>query len=340
MINSNIVLILTVILNLIMVLKFSKIKFFYTNIDKPDKIRKFHSKPTPLAGGQIIFLNILLYGILLNLFDNLLKEDIFFKDLIAFNSFLIICFSIFLLGFLDDKFNFKANTKFLILILIILLSLFLENDLLLKNIEFSFINENFILGKTKFFFTIFCILVFINAFNMFDGINLQSSFYSLFIFFCILSFFSNSVLIKILIISLVGFSYLNYRNKTFLGDSGSLLLAFIISYFFIKLYNLNYVKFADEIVLYMLIPGLDLIRLFIFRIIKKKSPLRSDRNHLHHLLLNKFSLNKTLVLILLLISFPIFLNYLNVNNLYTILITIFIYTALISCLYRKDSTFL
>ena len=139
---------------------------------------------------------------------------------------------------------------------------------------------------------------------------------------------------------MVGFSYLNYRNKTFLGDSGSLLLAFIISYFFIKLYNLNYVKFADEIVLYMLIPGLDLIRLFIFRIIKKKSPLRSDRNHLHHLLLNKFSLNKTLVLILLLISFPIFLNYLNVNNLYTILITIFIYTALISCLYRKDSTFL
>ena len=74
---------------------------------------------------------------------------------------------------------------------------------------------------------------------MFDGINLQSSFYSLFIFLNIMFFFSNSLLINILIISLIGFSYLNFKNKTFLGDSGSLILAFIISYFFISLYNLT-----------------------------------------------------------------------------------------------------
>ena len=79
---------------------------------------------------------------------------------------------------------------------------------------------------------------------MFDGINLQSSLYSLFIFFNIM-FYTNSLLVNILVITLICFSYLNFKNKTFLGDSGSLLLAFVISYFFINLYNLNYITYAD-----------------------------------------------------------------------------------------------
>ena len=144
------------------------------------------------------------------------------------------------------------------------------------------------------------------------------------------------MLIKILLVSLICFSYLNFRNKSFLGDSGTLLLAFIISYFFIILYNFNYIEFVDEVVLYMLIPGLDLARLFIFRILKKKNPLSSDRQHLHHLLLSKYSLSKTLIIILFLISFPIILNYFTLNNVYTILLSFSIYTALITFLYVKN----
>ncbi len=161
---------------------------------------------------------------------------------------------------------------------------------------------------------------------MFDGINLQSSSYSLLIFFNIL-FFYDSLLIKILVIALLAFSYLNLKNKTFLGDSGSLLLAFIISYFFIKLYNFDYIEFADQVCLYMLIPGLDLTRLFIIRIYNKKNPLSSDRQHLHHLLISKFSLIKTLTIILFLISFPIILYNFNINNIYVFLLTSLIYFA-------------
>ena len=124
----------------------------------------------------------------------------------------------------------------------------------------------------------------------------------------------NSLIISLLIISLIGFSYLNFKNKSFLGDSGSLLLAFIISYFFIKLYNLGYIKYADQIVIYMLIPGLDLIRLFIFRILKKRNPLSPDRLHLHHILIKKFSLPITLLIIIFLIIFPVILDYSNLNN--------------------------
>ena len=139
----------------------------------------------------------------------------------------------------------------------------------------------------------FCFLVFLNAFNMFDGINLQSSSYSIFIFLCILFFYTNTLLIKILLISfLVSFSYLNYKNKAFLGDSGSLLIAYIISYIFIKLYNLGFINHADKVVIYMIIPGLDLMRLFITRILKKKSTQSRQTSFTPHFNFKIFSKQK------------------------------------------------
>ncbi len=336
MIFTNLILSFFIILNLLLIFNFSKIKFFHSNIDKPDKVRKFHSKPTALAGGQIVFLNILVYFIILNLFESILEDEFFFHNVESFNYFIIISSSLFLLGFFDDKYNIKANSKFLISFILISILLLMDNSLLINNIRFSFLDKNFVLDDINYFFTIFCFLVFINAFNMFDGINLQSSIYSLFIFFCISIFFLDSILTKILIISLLGFSYLNLKNYAFLGDSGSLLISFIIGYFFIKLYNLNYIEFADDITLFMLIPGLDLIRLFILRILKKRNPLSSDRNHLHHLLIKKYSLNKSLFIISFLISLPIILSYSYLNNIYVILISTFIYTAFLISLQRKN----
>ena len=335
MIISNFILILFILVNLTLVILFSKINLFHYNIDKPDKKRKFHSRPTPLAGGQIIFFNICIYWIInntTNFFDN---QEIFFENIRSFNYFMIASTSIFFLGFIDDRLNLKANLKFLILFLIILFLLLIDENLIINNIKFSFHEKNFFLDRFAIIFSIFCLLVFINAFNMFDGINLQSSSYSLIIFFSILFFYSNSLFIKILIISLIGFSYLNFKNKTFLGDSGSLLLSFIIGYIFIKFYNSNVIEYTDKIVIYMLIPGLDLIRLFIIRILNKKNPLSSDRNHLHHLLLKKFFFKKTLFLIILLVSFPILLDLLLINNIFNILITIIAYSLLITYTSKK-----
>ena len=170
---------------------------------------------------------------------------------------------------------------------------------------------------------------------MFDGINLQSSIYSLIILFCILFFYSFSFLISVIIISLIGFSYINFKNRSFLGDSGTLLLAFIISFTFIKLYNLEFINHADKIVIYMLIPGLDLIRLFIFRILRKKNPLSPDRLHLHHILINKFSLFKTLSIIIFLVTFPIILNYFDLNTIFIIAITTLIYFFIVGVYYQK-----
>ena len=91
---------------------------------------------------------------------------------------------------------------------------------------------------------------------MFDGINLQSSSYSLIILISILVIYKFNLFILVLIIYFLFFSYLNVNNKSFLGDNGSLLVSFIIGFIFIKLYNGKILNFSDEVVLFMLLPVL------------------------------------------------------------------------------------
>ena len=55
----------------------------------------------------------------------------------------------------------------------------------------------------------------------------------------------------------------------------------------------------------MLVPGIDLIRLFFKRLFLKRNPLSSDRFHLHHLLLLKYSFEKTILILIALILIPI-----------------------------------
>ena len=86
----------------------------------------------------------------------------------------------------------------------------------------------------------------------------------------------------------------------------------------------------------MLIPGIDLIRLFILRILKKRNPLSSDKLHLHHILLKYFSQYQTLLIILFFISTPIILDYLNINNIITVSVTIILYFCLLTVIKIKE----
>ena len=102
-----------------------------------------------------------------------------------------------------------------------------------------------------------------------------------------------------------------------MGDGGTYALGFLIGVFAIKLYNFNYFQTVDEIVLLMIIPGIDLMRLFCQRIIKhKRSPFSADRKHLHHLLSDKFGWLKTFFIMNSLIVIPFF-NWRNFFNSFT-----------------------
>ena len=91
--------------NLFLIINFKKIKFLNIIVDRPDKVRKFHQKPTALAGGIILIINIFFYFIFLNFNKNLLSDEIIFETLNEMNIFICSCFLIFLLGIIDDKIN-------------------------------------------------------------------------------------------------------------------------------------------------------------------------------------------------------------------------------------------
>jgi UDP-N-acetylmuramyl pentapeptide phosphotransferase/UDP-N-acetylglucosamine-1-phosphate transferase len=265
--------------------------FFKKNIniiDLPDKKRKLHKIPVPLLGGIFLFINLFLL-LIISLFDNQILYDFFYlkekKDIIIFFS---SCLFLFILGLLDDKFGINPYLRFTIF-LIIFLVITQEQNLRIEYVQLSFLKDVIDLSYFSHFFTILCFLLFINAFNFFDGINLQSGIYSLILSIIICIINNNLFFFYILQIFLIIFLYLNYKNKTFLGDSGTYLLSFIFAYYFIKFYNDRYIIYADEIAVLMLIPGLDLFRLFFARIINKKNPFFPDKNHIHHLLLKKFN---------------------------------------------------
>jgi UDP-GlcNAc:undecaprenyl-phosphate GlcNAc-1-phosphate transferase len=90
----------------------------------------------------------------------------------------------------------------------------------------------------------------------------------------------------------------------FLGDSGTMLLSFILSYFFIKSANVSGILYSDEIFLIMMIPGFELLRLAITRILKKKHPFKPDNNHIHHYMMDRFSFLKSFIIIQLLLIMP------------------------------------
>ncbi len=334
---ENIFISLIILFNFLLVFFFDKIKLFHINLDNPDGKRKLHKKPIPLGGGIIIFLNLILYCLFIFQNPNILLNEIIFKDYKDLTLFFITFSFIFSLGFIDDKLNISASKKFLFLSIIIIPILYFDNTLGIKIIKFSFLQKEFYLSFfSTLLFSCFCFLVFLNAFNMFDGINLQSSNYSIIIFLSILIFYSYLLILKIILIAILAHAFLNFNNKSFLGDSGSLIIAFVIGYFFIKLYNLELINYTDEVVIYMLLPGIDLIRLFFKRIYLKRNPLSSDRFHLHHLLLSKYSYKKTIIILTLLILLPIIMNYFGLNKLFIIIFFIFIYFFLLIFIKSKN----
>ena len=270
------------------------ILFFYSLIQKKLDIydypseNKIHDKKVPLLGGLIFLVNIIIYLVFFIFFQNKFSLSIFgFSS--NMNDFVFIASIVFLffLGLIDDKKNLSASVRLILLIAIVSLNLFLNPELNINYIKLSFLN-NFSIESYSFFWTLICFLLFINAFNFFDGINLQSSGL---IFAICLFFFIKNVFVEFFIVIMIAnilFSYLNYKSRTFLGNSGSFFLPFLFSGLFISAYNNDASINADEIVILMLIPGIDLMRLFFLRLLKKISPFQGDRNHIHHLLLKKY----------------------------------------------------
>jgi len=336
LINLNLYVIIFIILNLIIYFCFDYINSIINIYDEIGDDRKIHKKRTPLLGGFIILINTSLFLFLINFETKFNSQfNLNLQYTIIFTMMFLLHF---ILGAYDDKFDLKASYKLFFITIIISLSIFYIDVIAIKEIRLSFYDPVINLNYLSYFFSIFCYLIFLNAYNMYDGINLQNGIYAIAIF---LYFILNNIELFfscVLILALINFLILNYRNQTFMGDSGTMLISIIVSTITIYNYNLNKIVYADEIFLLMIIPGLEIIRLFALRLIEGNSPFKPDRNHLHHLLIKEYSLIKSNAVLFFLSFSPLILS-IFISNLISIFYGITLYLSMIIYLKVKNKKY-
>ena len=256
------------------------------------------SNKTPIIGGLGIYLFFLIKFIYLLLFEEKLPIQ---------NILIIVTISlIFLVGIIDDikNLNYKIRLSSIFIILIIFFNL--DDNFLIKHLYFETLNLTFYVGNASYIITPLFIILFLNSMNMADGINGNSGliFLTYFIIFYIMGN-ENIESLLLILIPIIIFLIFNMNNKLYLGDSGVYLLSAIISFYIIKEYSFNSAEFScEKIFLVLMLPGVDMFRLFCVRIFNKKNPFKGDLNHFHHLLIYKFNITKSLIITILIIVWP------------------------------------
>lgn len=269
--------------------------------DLPNE-RKLNKRPIPNLGGVALF-----FGITMALLIAIQKNV--FSDFRYVLTGMIILFFI---GIKDDILVISARKKFIAQLVSALIIVVLGN-IRVTNLHgvfgFHQINDEF-----SILISILAIVSIINALNLIDGIDglaaalgiVVSVFFG-FIFYS-LKHFNYSILSFAITGSLLPFFFYNVfgqKNKIFMGDTGSLILGLLFSVFVIK-FNEFTLTATDELrsfspvlsLAVISIPLFDMIRLFVVRILQKKSPFSPDINHIHHkiLKLNFSHLKSTLLL--------------------------------------------
>ena len=325
-------------INLLIFLNFQRLSKIINIYDLPDKKLKLHKKKMPILGGVILLINfipLIFYQIFF--LGDILSVNINQLSLIEINSTLILILGYFFLGLFDDKFNLSPNKKLFFSLIISFFIIFLNEQLLIKMISLSFFKNKVFFENTSFLFSIFCILVLVNALNFYDGINGQSCLI-FFVFFSYLFFKSDLNYFYLLIIYPIFFIFLlNIYNKIFLGDSGVYFLSIILSVCLIYEHNIQEnIIYADEIFLLLLLPGIDLLRLTFLRILSNHNAFKGDRNHIHHLINKHTSLKNTNIILFFLSITPITLNlYFKLDFFQAFLVFLILYSFIIFFLKKK-----
>ena len=268
----------------------SAISYKLNLLDIPNK-RKMHLKPTAYTGGLALCF-IYIFAIFLFNFHNQ-KLDLI----------LSIAFLIGVVGFIDDKYSLNVGGKLSLQIIPIIYLILLENFNLNQIGDYDYFKLE--LNSFSVPFTLLSVMFLINSFNYFDGLDGTLSFVTIsvlgILFFLVPNekthLFLITILLPILIFLCFNFSIFKLP-KLFFGDSGSLLLGFIISFTVIYLANQKIVHpillaFSISIFVY------EFLSINLIRIINKKKIFDAGRDHLHHILLKK---NKSLFLTNFLIS--------------------------------------
>lgn len=262
--------------------------------DEPSEERKIHIYKTPNLGGVGIYCAFLFAVALVIPVRSANGASL----LPYFNNLVAASLIIFAIGLKDDLVGLGPTKKFLAQIAAAGIVAFL-GDIRLTSFHGLFgIDE--ISYPLSILITVLMYIFIYNAFNLIDGIDglagslgLLAS-VSFAIFFYMMSDWGDCLLAIAFSGCLIGFLYYNVSPaKTFMGDTGSLFVGFLLSIFCVRFIEINKAgaplafKAAPAIALsVIIIPVVDTIRVFLFRIVRGRSPFVADSNHLHHRFIN------------------------------------------------------
>jgi len=267
--------------------------------------RSSHSQPVPSFGGVTFFIILII--------SLSIAEQFFLTSRAVYliPSTLIIFFT----GLKDDMTGISAWNK--------IFMQFIATTMLFASPDFQITNLHGFLGISEIPHWIciplsFLVVVFyINAYNLIDGIDglassLGAMFFTFFaiVYYCLSDYMMMTVCLS-MVASFIAFLRFNVSKdkRIFLGDTGSLLIGFLVAAIVINILSKDYqeglkMTFISNLPLIIIsalyIPVFDSIRVFIIRIQNRQNPFAPDRTHVHHVLLDyyQFSHRKTSFIIL------------------------------------------
>ena len=254
--------------------------------DMPDK-RKEHNTPIPTMGGLASGAGMAIACLFWFRFTNDTFIIVFF-----FSAAVLLA-----VGVMDDMKNMPARYKLVIQASVALLIAFSGVRITSFN---GLLGIHDLTISAQYTITVLAITGITNAFNLIDGIDGLAgglgfmSLVTLGLFLTLCKDSNTAIVAFALSGGLLGFLYYNFNPaKIFMGDTGSLVLGFVISVLCVKLININtetffpVIRHAPVFVMSIVaIPVFDTVRVFTIRIWQGRSPFSPDKNHIHHLLTN------------------------------------------------------
>ncbi len=246
-------------------------------VDIPNE-RSMHTTLQPRGAGIGVFLAVAIV-------------DTYFDYSLLSDHLLTCCaiFIVFVTGALDDHHDTSPNTKLFVVaiaaVLVYFDGIYVDTLGVLFGMEIT-------LGWLALPFTVFAIVGFTNALNLVDGLDGLAGSISIIIFGALLSIgYANDDAYMMLtsgsfIAGLLALMIYNWNPATvFMGDSGSLILGFVIALLVIK----AAIYIEPVTVLFILaVPLMDTIIVMVRRKRQGKSIFKADKTHLHHILFNFF----------------------------------------------------
>ena len=278
---------------------------------RPNK-RTSHTGSVPNIGGLNIFASLMLIFIIM-LIGGKMRPPFFI-------GFCLI----FIIGFIDDRLVLSAYWKIVGETLCAFFLIYFADIRITSLYGIFGIYE--LHPMISYALSYLAYMIIINALNLIDGVDGLASGLSIlyFLFFGIWFLLAGITYYSVICFAVIGsltvfFLYNVFgrsKRKIFMGDSGSLMLGYIISATVIIFLEKNKIPTDDSILYFpnapvtvltvIFIPIFDVFRVSITRLKNKKSVLAADKNHIHHLLLRLGMSHKQVTFLLLAITLVYF----------------------------------